>query len=519
MTRKKKYGIGIALVVLLLIIVGVARGGQKQANLQTDTVKRQDLKRTVLATGTVTSSVDLSLSFKTPGIVQKIPVKVGQKVKEGDVLVQLDSRDQAASVAQARASVASAQANLSKVLSGATSEEVDVAQKGVDSAQVALNNARKSLEDTKKQQATAVANAYSALLNSTLAAVPAANNLGTAAITVSGTYTGPSTGSYMIKAYTGGEGGPLTFSGIESGNVIIKSSTPVQLGKYGLFVQFTSSSIYGGDSWTIDIPNTRATTYVTNQSVYNASLESQRSIVSTAENVVATAQTAYDQAVANLNLKKAQARPADVDAARAQVLSAQAQLSSALNGFENTIIRAPSSGTVTKIDVKVGEQATALKSIVSLQDVGNLYVEANISEANIAQVVNGQPVSYTFDALGADRTFTGTVTTVDPASTVISGVVNYKVTASVDQVSEVKPGMTANMSVLVGKQPASLSVPQRALVERDNQKFVRVITDAKKQVYTETEVTTGLEADGGLIEIKSGLSEGQTIVTFVEEKK
>lgn len=519
MTRKKKYGIGIAVVLVALIVFGVARSGQKQAVLQTDTVKRQDLKRTVLATGTVTSSVDLSLSFKTSGVVQRIPVKVGQKVAAGDILVQLDSRDQAASVAQARAGVASAQASLSKVLSGATSEEVDVAQKGVDAAQVALGNARRSLEDTKKQQATAVSNAYSALLNSALAAVPAGSNFGSASISVTGTYSGPSTGSYTIKAYSSGEGTPLNFSGIEGGSVIIKTSTPTPLGKHGLFVQFTSSSIYGGDEWTIDIPNTRASTYVTNQSVYNAALESQRSLVSSAESAVATAQTSYDQAVASLNLKRAQARPADVDAARAQVLSAQAQLSSALNGLENTIIRAPSNGTVTKIDVKVGEQATALKAVVSLQDVSSLYVEANISEANIAQVIGGQPVSYTFDALGSEKMFGGTVTTVDPASTVISGVVNYKVTASVDQVSEVKPGMTANMSVLVGKQPAGLSVPQRAIVERDGKNFVRVITDAKKQTYTEVEVTTGLEADGGLVEVKSGLTEGQAIVTFVEEKK
>lgn len=519
MTRKKKYGIAVACIVILLIVVAVVRSGHKQVALQTDTVKRQDLKRTILATGTVTSSVDLSLSFKTSGIVQKTPVKVGQQVKAGDILVQLDGRDQAASVAQARAGVATAQANLNKVLSGATNEEVDVAQKGVDAARVALDNARKSLEDTKKQQATAVSNAYTALLNSTLTAVPGVSNVGTANIAVTGTYTGTATGSYVIKAYTNGEGGPLTFSGIEGGTVIIKTSTPVLLGKNGLYVQFTSNSIYPGDMWTIDIPNTRATNYVVNQSAYNAALESQRSMTSAAENVVASAQTSYDQAVATLNLKKAQARPADVDAARAQVLSAEAQLSAALNGFENTIIRAPSNGTVTKVDVKVGEQATALKPVVSLQDVSNLYVEANVSEANIAQITGGQPVSYTFDALGPDKTFSGTVTAVDPASTVVSGVVNYKVTASVDQISEVKPGMTANMSVLVGKQSAGLAVPQRALVEHDGQKFVRILTDAKKQSYTETVVTTGLEADGGLAEIKSGLSEGQSIVTFIEDKK
>jgi HlyD family secretion protein len=157
--------------------------------------------------------------------------------------------------------------------------------------------------------------------------------------------------------------------------------------------------------------------------------------------------------------------------------------------------------------------------VIVVQDVGNLYVEANISEANIAQVQVGQEVTYTFDAIGSDKQFTGKVTAIDPASTVVSGVVNYKVTASVDQVSDVKPGMTANMSVLVGKRAGALTVPQRALVVKGNKQYVRVITDPAKQVYVEREVSTGLEADGGVVEIVKGLSAGETVVTFVEEKK
>ena len=89
----------------------------------------------------------------------------------------------------------------------------------------------------------------------------------------------------------------------------------------------------------------------------------------------------------------------------------------------------------------------------------------------------------------------------------------------VEDAIDVKPGMTANMSILVSAKPAVLSVPQRSIIEKDSKKYVRIITDAKKQTYRETEVTTGLEADGGLVEVVSGLSEGQTIVIFIETKK
>jgi HlyD family secretion protein len=144
-------------------------------------------------------------------------------------------------------------------------------------------------------------------------------------------------------------------------------------------------------------------------------------------------------------------------------------------------------------------------------------VEANISEANIANIKLGQNSDMTFDALGPDRHFKGSVQTVDPASTVVSGVVNYKVTASLEKLPEIKPGMTANMTILTAEVPGVLSVPARAIISHDNKKFVRVIKDPKKKTYEEKEVTIGAEADGGLVEVKSGLNEGQEIVTFIKQ--
>lgn len=515
MTRRTKVIIAIA---GLAVVVGVvfARTGPTQT-LQTESVRVQSLSRTVLATGAVTSSVDLDLSFKGSGIVRRIPVRVGQKVVEGTILMQLEQGEQLAGLAQARASIASAKANLEKVLSGATNEETQVAQAAVDGAQTTLGNAQKSLLDSQKQQQVLVNNAKSALYNTGLA-VASVGSAATTVATISGSYTGQANATYAIAMYQSAAGLRYESQGPEalSGNVVV--GVPLVFTQRGLYIQFSQSPAVN-DAWTVEVPNTKASGYVTYLNAYTAALETQRSVVVAAENAVATAQAGVDQAVASLNLKKAMARPADVQAARAQLLSAEAQLSSATSQLENTIIRAPASGTVTRIDIKIGEQATAMKPVVMVQDVGNLYVEANISEANIAQITAGQVVTYTFDALGPDKIVSGTVTTIDPASTVVSGVVNYKVTASVSEAGQVKPGMTANMSILVGTQDGALAVPQRSIVEKDAKKYVRVITNAKKQVYREVEVKTGLEADGGLVEVVSGLSEGQIIVTFIEAKK
>ena len=280
------------------------------------------------------------------------------------------------------------------------------------------------------------------------------------------------------------------------------------MGARGLFVSF-SGTVYNGDYWTVTIPNTSASTYVANYNAYQAALETQKTSVDAAAATLANAEAA-------LALKKAQARPADLKAVEAQVLSAQGQVQAALAALENTIIRAPAAGTITSVDIKPGELATALKEAIILQDVGNLHVEANISEANIALVKEDQPIDVTFDSLGPDRVFKAKVQTVNPASTVVSGVVNYKVVASLEKLDEIKPGMTANLTVLVGKKAGVLAVPQRAVIQ-NGKKQVRVVDDTKKKTYHEVEVQTGMEADGGLVEIISGLNEGQEVVTFIKK--
>ena len=152
-----------------------------------------------------------------------------------------------------------------------------------------------------------------------------------------------------------------------------------------------------------------------------------------------------------------------------------------------------------------------------MQDVASLHIEANVSEANIASVQTGQSVDVTFDALGPARHFTATVQTVNPASTVVSGVVDYLVKAGLPgDISEIKPGMTANMTILVGEKDNALSVPLRAVIS-DGVKHVRVIDNDKKKTYHEVEVKTVYGADGGLVEITSGLTEGQEIVTYIKQ--
>ncbi len=517
-TRKRIIWTAIIIVVVGYIAYRASAGKGGPSQFQTDTVKRQTLEQTVLTTGQVVSSVDLELSFKSGGIVSRVSVKEGDKVRAGTVLASLDQRDQLATLTQAQGALASAQANYSKVLAGATSQDVEVSKAAVVSAQATLDNAHTSYTNTVALQQTTVANAYSALLNSAPEAVPDKDNHSTVTLTISGAYAATESGRYTISIAN-----PNTLNYNVSGLEVVAGqegsrTTPSPLGTRGLKLQFSATgTVADRDSWTVDLPNTQASTYLANYNAYQAALQTQTQSVASAQGAVASAQAALAQAQAALALKQAEARPADVDAARAQVLTGQGQVQAAEAALEHTLVRAPADGTVTQVNIKVGEQATAGTPVVVLQDVANLHLEANVSEADIASVSPNQSVDVTFDALGVARHFTAQVETVNPASTVISGVVNYKVKALLTNVSsEIKPGMTANMTIQVAHKDNVLAVPQQAVVTEDHSQYVRVVDDLKKKTYHQVKVETGITADGGLVEITGGLSEGQTVVTYLK---
>jgi len=360
-----------------------------------------------------------------------------------------------------------------------------------------------------------VQNAYATLLNTSITAIANPGNIDTIAPTISGTYTSAEQGTYKIIVYGTGTGLQFQSSGLEFSTGAV-SDTPAPLGTRGLYIKFDSNPSTA-DSWTIYIPNTYSSSYVTNNNAYQAALKARDLAVANAQATAASAQVALAQAQASLEKTQARARPADVNVAKAAILSAQGQVAAAEATIANATLRAPASGMITSVNVKLGELAVAQKEVMILQDVNNLHVEADISEANIAQVRVGQEIDVTFDALGPDRHFTAKVQIINPASTIISGVVNFKVTASLDKVAEIKPGMTANLIILVDKKNQVLAVPSRAIINQDSKQYARLVDDPQQKTYHQVEVRTGLEADGGLTEIISGLNEGQEIVVYIKQ--
>jgi HlyD family secretion protein len=497
---RKRIMIPLGLVVIYFV-VSVVRGNTN-TNVSIITPTAGDLSATVRATGQVTSKTDLTLSFTKSGTVRSVKVAVGDKARAGDILASIGGAAENASVTSARGALAASQAKLKRTQEGATNEEINLAK-------VALANAQSDYENAKVSQQSLVDTAHSLLLNSTPEAVPEGASNEYTAPTVSGSFSLGTEGTIRITTYYSGTP-TFNASGLVSATGIVSSTAAQPIGNSGLYIKFPSTTSSNITTWVIELPNKKASTYTAN---YNAYMQAQK----TQTQVVSSAKSLVDVRTAELAVKQAAARTSDIALAEADVLSAQGGLEQALARYEDTIIRAPSNGTITRVDVKYGEPTDPQKVAIVLQDVDNLYVEADINESNITKVVLGQHVAITLDAFNSNASIvnpTGTIMHIDPSSVTKDGVVNFKIKVSIDQkIPEIRPGMNAEILINEWTHANVLAIPKAAITTLDSSSpFVYIITNEKRKSYTKRPITlSGFVGDGNLAEVVSGLSSTEKV--------
>ncbi len=136
------------------------------------------------------------------------------------------------------------------------------------------------------------------------------------------------------------------------------------------------------------------------------------------------------------------------------------------------------------------------------------------SEADIEKIAVGDSARTTLDASSGSIPLSATVISIDPAETMTNGVGAYKVTLQFNQANPIiKSGMTATVDILTAHKDNVLAVPASALVTNNNQTSVLVSAGSSGQLATR-QVTTGISGNNGYVEITSGLSIGEKVLTF-----
>jgi HlyD family secretion protein len=217
---------------------------------------------------------------------------------------------------------------------------------------------------------------------------------------------------------------------------------------------------------------------------------------------------------------------AQVEVSQAQVDQAQAAVASAELDLEHTTIYSPVNGIVVSRNVDVGQTVAASLQAPTLfviaQDLTKMQVEANVSESDIGGVAEGQSAEFTVDAY-PNEPFKGTVVQVRNAPISIQNVVTYDVVIGVDNRGlKLKPGMTANVSIVTARKDQTLRVPSAALrfklpgTPTERKKSVVWKLDAKA-VPQAVPITPGI-ADPMFTEVVEGdLREGDAVIVGIEE--
>ncbi len=461
--------VGLAVAVIALGIGAFVVAGPKKSSAaavtRTATVQKGVVLSSVQASGNVQAGQTYSVGFQTGGQVIDIDAQVGDHVTKGQILAHVDPTIDAASLTSAEAGLTSAQAHLAQVEQVLTPQQAAQAQASLTSAQQSVNTAltglaaaqkTASLDATQSQQA--VTDAQSKLDTDTAA-----------------------------KA---------------SATVLSQDQTSLTQAQNGQV---------------------------------NTANKDQQSITS-AQGQVTGANNQLNSTIATNNASR-ELQPSDFDAAQASVDQAQAQVMTAGQTLGWTTLHAPANGVVTAVNGVVGQTVSgsgvsassggttssaassasssssssssgSSSAFMTITNIDALSVKAGFAETDATKLKTGQPAVVSFSALPNVQA-AGTVTGVDLSSTLVSNVVTYFATVTLNSVpAGVKPGMTASVTITIDKREGVLNLPSAAVRGTGTTGTVTVVNG---KVQTTKAVGVGLRGDT-LTEITTGLSAGDSVV-------
>ena len=248
------------------------------------------------------------------------------------------------------------------------------------------------------------------------------------------------------------------------------------------------------------------------------------------ESVLAQSKATYDEAEKGFKrseelFAQGMISQQDLDAARRLYEVARSQNDAAKQDAQvkqdYSVIRTPSGGVVSKKFTDVGELLLPGKQIVTVVDPDRIYVLATIDEVDVGRLRLDQPVTVTVDAFPGEK-FEGTIRRISP---IVSGGKLETRTADVwiyfaKKDPRIKPGMSADIEVLVATLTGILAVPSQAIVEREGKKQVYVAEGKGLSPGSTTRVKLRPveigESNWISTEIRKGLSAGEFVVTTPE---
>ena len=443
------------IIIAIILIGALAAAGyyfwsQGQSavggEFQTTPAERGSLEATVGATGTVRANQTALLAWETTGSVETVRVKVGDNVKKDDVLAELAKTSLSQSIILAEVDLLAAQRGL---------EDLQISTTARAQAELAVTQAEKALEDAKdKYEGSNFARASETKIENVQSELDLLNHQISQARKI---YN-------MFKDLPDGDSRKAG---------ALSNLTSLELRRDQVVAELNYITGSPDDN--------EVSQRLSNYEIAKAQLED-----------------------AKLRLARVQDGPDDLEVARLQ-----AQMTAAQATLDLARIIAPFDGTVTQIEPLPGDQVSPGLQAFRVDDLSHLLVDVQISEIDINTISIGQSVTMSFDAI-LGKTYNGVIVEVGQVGSSIQGAVNFMVTVELtDGDTDVRPGMTAAVNILVKEVKDVLLVPNRAVRIVDGERVVYVLVDGLPVMTT---VRLGSSSDSVSEVIGGDLKEGDLVI-------
>ena len=435
---RKWWWIAVVLVlvggafVTYRVLLRPSEAGVSDTALETAVVERGTLRVTVEGSGSLAPRDELGLSFDTAGKVAAVLVEAGDRVTAGMPLARLDDVDARRSVAeaelqvrQAEVSLQSAQMKLDELLNWEPDQDaIEQAQANLAAAQADYHKALASNAHVDDQLASAevrLAQAQRALEDAQ-------------------------------EAY----------------NTAFDPARDWELQDKRLGPRLEAERETAEDRLVTAQENLRLA-----EASYNLEVAAlSDSAVKSAWSKVISARIALEKEQTGPDEDEIRSARLQVEQGEISLEQARLKLEAAQRALADTELVAPVDGTVTAVNIELGQAVGTSQVAVSIADLASFIVEIGLDETDIVGVEVGQPAVVVVDAFD-DAEFSGRVIHVSPTASVQSGVVLYEVTIALDATEvPVRAGMTADAEVVTDSAEDVLVIPLKAVRSIGGRHFV-----------------------------------------------
>jgi HlyD family secretion protein len=475
------------------------------SNLQTATVQRGSLESTLSSSGNTRSNQSATVTWQTSGKVSDVALQVGDTIQADQVLAALDPTSLPTDMMAARQTLLDAQQALEDLLDSKTQQAE--ALQAVEEAQQNLATVKQTAAADRSQAQLALADAQAALedAQSNRNKMNYPHSTDKLVIEQAQTEYLLAKAEYKdaLKAYNAVDQKKLTNpERVQALNRLVtaEANMKTKLATYNWYLLgYTDTDIAQADA---ELAVAQANLEKAQADWDLVKDNDSSAAVMLAEAKLADAQRAYERV-------KDGPSQAEIDVAQAAVDAAQATV-------DRIQVTAPFSGTITEVDAKTGDLVSSGDTAFRIDDLSSIYVDLEISEVDVASLKVGQKATLEFDAI-ADKTYTGEVSEISLVGSVSQGVVNYPVTVRISDAGEqaspvdenIRPGMTASVTITVDQVDNALIVPNKAIHTSDGQRTVTVLSGDQQITVP---VTVSLTGDSQSAVTSPQLKEGEVVV-------